>query len=166
MKIFKVFISVAILYVLIAQKLVYAQSTKPQPDEKYKPLSSYSGDTSLYIIENFVTNQAFYKQKPLNVLLNRLEVPIKDFVYGSDTDDHEYTTHVSITAYQNAEIERKVKLKKEPAILVIYWTKSVKILEVTQVVRKNQGVWNKDLADFFGEQVIDHIGYVKYPVNK
>ncbi|GGI25215.1 hypothetical protein [Pedobacter mendelii] len=148
------------------QEPVYAQSTKPQPDEKYKSLSSYRGDTSLYIIENFVTNQEFYKQKPISVLLNRMEVPVKYFLLGPDTDDLLYSTNISICAYSSSEIERKIKLKKEPALIVIYWTKPILSTKIYDLLKQKGRVWNKDLADFFGTQIIDHIGYVKYPVNK
>ncbi|GGI25209.1 hypothetical protein [Pedobacter mendelii] len=148
------------------QEPVYAQSTKPQPDEKYKPLSSYSGDTSLYIIENFVTNQAFYKQKPLNVLLRTLEVPVKYFVYGSDTDDMLNSKTVSIGAYNFSEIEKKTKKKMEPSILVIYWNKPLSIDRITKLVRKNSRKWEGEVSELFGEQVIDHIDYVHYNFNK
>ncbi|GGI25211.1 hypothetical protein [Pedobacter mendelii] len=148
------------------QQTVYSKNIRYQQGVKYKPLSSYQGDTSKYMLENFVTNQEFYKQKPTSILLNKMEVPVKYFLHGPDTDDHLYSTNVIIGAYSFSENERKVKLKKEPAILVIYWTKPILTAKIDTLLKQKGRVWNKDLADFFGKQIIDHVGYVKYNINK
>lgn len=131
-------------------------------NKNYRSLTNYNRDTSAYMIENFVKNQEFYKQKPISVLLNKLEVPVKYFVYGSDTDDGLYSKTISIAAYTFSEIERKKKRKTEPAILVIYWDKPVLVEDITKLVKKNERRWDGEVANIFGKQIIDHIDYVHY----
>ncbi|GGI25207.1 hypothetical protein [Pedobacter mendelii] len=167
MKALNIFILLTLLFACKAQRPSSIQKVNELVENKiYKPLTIYQGDTSKYMLENFVTNQEFYKQKPICVLLNRLEVPVKDFLHGPDTDDHLYSTNLSISAYSTLEIEKKIKLKKEPAILVIYWTKPILTAKIDTLLNQKGRIWNKDLADFFGNQIIDHVGYVKYNINK
>ncbi|MFC4141821.1 hypothetical protein [Pedobacter mendelii] len=146
----------------MVQKSVFTQSIEVQTDEKYKFLATYQSDTSRYMLENFVTTQAFYKQKAVSTLLNKLEAPIKYFSYGPDTDDQKHTTHLTIAAYNYTQIEKKVNRKIEPALLVIYLTKPIPLAHVDQLMRKNKSSWTKDEVNLFGNQIIDHIDYLHY----
>jgi hypothetical protein len=89
----------------------------------YKPLLSFKGDTSAYILYNFVENQNCYYQKPLKTLLSKLEIPVVSCIpLTTGLDDGPVGIYgVELKFYDIWTIDRKIAQKKEPAILVIFW---------------------------------------------
>ena len=133
----------------------------------YKPLASFKGDTSKYLIENFVSHQQPYKNKELNVLLHRLEVPVKGYLANTGGDyvekgEEMQCVAITLDFYNGYEIDREVKNKKEPARLVISWKKPFSFENSIRLYRKFHCGYTDSVRRFYGKQVIDSITYVHY----
>lgn len=133
----------------------------------YRSLASFKGDTSKYLIENFVNHQHPYKNKELNVLLHRLEVPVKGYlanIGGDYVEKGEVMQCVAITFdfYDGREIDRKVSSKKEPAELIIFWKKPFSFENSVHLYRQFNNRYTDGVKRFYGKQIIDSISYIRY----
>ena len=126
----------------------------------YKPLNEFRGDTLKYLQTNFLEHQDFYIGKPLNVLLDDLEIDIKYSTPGVNANNMDISPDLSLNFYSQKEKEIKIKNKKNPLVLYVVWEIPLPDEKVTFLIRKNQGLWTEDEKKYYGQHIIKEIGMV------
>jgi hypothetical protein len=58
----------------------HAHPVKQSRNPRYKNLSSFHGDTAQYIVTNFFDRQQLYKGRKLKYFLEKLELPIANYI--------------------------------------------------------------------------------------
>lgn len=132
--------------------------------KSYIPLAYFRGDTSAYLIKNFVKNQQDYLKKPLAELFKKSEVPVIDYIplFGGYTQ--EFTIGVSLNFYRKNILYLKIKQHKKPAQLVIYLSRFPR-KPATELLKTYNGKFSDSVKAFYGTRIIDSINFVHYPLN-
>ncbi|OOV19565.1 hypothetical protein [Flavobacterium sp. LM4] len=125
----------------------------------YKTLKEFQGDTLKYLETNFLQNRDFYKGKPLDILLNDLEIDIQycSNSYGSNL----YLSNgLSLNFHTRTEKRVKIKDKKNPLVLTIDWETPLPQEKIIELLRKNNGQWTEEEKNYYGQNIIKEIGMV------
>ena len=124
----------------------------------YRPLETFNQDTTAYLKANFEERKGLYIGKPLDKLLNDLEVPIQKYRY-TFSDKHR-TLYTDFTL-----ILHRGKLKKpngdyqfNTIIMNIKWTKTLPISIADSIRDKHEGRWSEEAAKYYREQIMGDLG--------
>ncbi|KAF2517203.1 hypothetical protein [Flavobacterium foetidum] len=157
-----------VLIVLVSckskQEILSAQQEKTKSSKynnpNYEPLHKFEGDTLKYLQTNFLlTNKDFYKGKPLSVLLNDLEIDVKAYS-GSSGWNINFNKSISLNFYSKLQKKNKIKEKKNPLVLIIYWEVEIPQQKVVELLRKNDGRWTEEEKEYYGQHIIKDIEMV------
>lgn len=136
----------------------------------YKPLKSFNGDTSGYLIRNFVTYQQDYQNKALNTMLEKLEVPVAGYlvINGGNKGEEVPTKCVGIYLrfFSWKDIEQKKRAKQNPAVLYVRFKTPIALEEANVLRRRNKGAFPDSVRMFYSKQIVDTINYVHYKYKK
>jgi hypothetical protein len=137
----------------------------------YRSLEKYNGDTSSYLIENFVVHQKYFRNKPLNIFLKKNEVHVESYTYILDGFDGEKggtpkCIGIYLEFYKYNEIQQKIKAKQEPAVLAVYWKNWLPSADPIRLSRKHYSFYSDSLQLYYWKQIIDSINYVRYKTVK
>ncbi|WP_017257909.1 hypothetical protein [Pedobacter arcticus] len=127
---------------------------------KYIPLSHFNGDTLKYLTTNFTSHKEFYQGKGLNVLLQDLELPVKEFKTGVNARDINISPGLSLKFYNRDIEEKKIKERKNPLVLYVIWQIPLPEDDVTSIIRTTHGYWNNQANNYFRQFKIKEIGMV------
>ncbi|QLC64769.1 hypothetical protein LPB248_00270 [Flavobacterium sp. LPB0248] len=126
----------------------------------HKPLAEFKGDTLKYLQTNFLSDKEFYMGKELNVLLEDLELDIKDYSNGLSAKNINLSPDLSLNFYDAKAKNKKIKNKENPLILFVEWETPISASKVTALLKKNQGRWTADEKNYYGQFKIKEIGMV------
>jgi hypothetical protein len=130
-------------------------------NSEFQPLKKFKGDTVSFI-NSILANKGYYVNKPLNVLLNDLSIPVKRFTMGSNHKNISVSPHITLNIYTQIEIEQKLPKRQDPSSLVIVWAKPLSFQETDSIGLKNGFAWTPEVAEFFGKQIVGDIIKVRY----
>jgi len=148
---------------ILSNKKPYQPLITNKTQQYYKPLATFNGDTSAYLLDNFVTHQQYYLNKPLNVLLKQLEVPVvKCMASFNGGDAEEGCRGLYLYFYPSRTIDKKVRDKKEPAVLVINFKKLLQKEPINSFLMKNTPIAIVMRAYNGQDTNVGNISYVKY----
>lgn len=126
---------------------------------KYKALKEFKGDTLKYLQTNFLEHQDFYIGKPLNTLLNDLEIDIKAYS-NSYSSNLNLSDGLSLNFYTRNQKRIQIKNKKNPLVLTIGWEVYLPQEKIIELLRKNDGRWTEEEKNYYGQSTIKEIGMV------
>lgn len=134
-------------------------TTSISKNPNYIPLQRLQGDTLKYLQRNFLENQDFYRNKPLNVLLNDLDLDIKAYSnsYGRNLN---LSDGLSLSFYSRSEERIKISNRKNPLVLVIQWETPLPQENIVKLLRKNKGQWTEEEKEYYGQHILKEIGMV------
>jgi hypothetical protein len=127
----------------------------------------FQGDTLQYVKKCILEKQSQYIGKPLNVLLNDLELPVRSFLNGgisAQEKSGEFTTiafyDIQATTSLLADV-RGNRMRREDAkklvFLTIRWKEALPQDIVENLQKNNSGNWTPVVQEYFGKQVIKDI---------
>jgi hypothetical protein len=128
---------------------------------EFQPLNKFKGDTVSFI-NSILANKDYYVNKPLNVLLNDLSIPVKKYTIGNSFKNLNDNPNITLNIYTQIEIEQKLPKRQDPSSLVIVWAKPLSLEASINVGRKSGFVWTPEVADYFGKQIVGDIIKVRY----
>ena len=132
--------------------------------QPYKPLITFNGDTSAYLLYNLVKRSSTFHDKPFNAMLEQLEIPVIAATplidAGGETEGRCYG--IELMFYSRKIIDQKIAAKKEPALIQVYWKSLVFAAPSEYFGRLNWPV--KSILNYYtGNKVmIDSVKYVSY----
>lgn len=125
---------------------------------EYIPLPNFNGDTLKYLTTNFLKQKEFYQGKELNVLLQDLELPVKEFTTGVSAIDINISPSLSLNFYKRDIKESKIRDKKNPLVLYVIWQIPLPEKDVTSIIRTTHGYWDYEANNYFRQFKIKEIG--------
>ncbi|MBD0724102.1 hypothetical protein B6A10_02815 [Flavobacterium sp. L1I52] len=94
----------------------------------YKEFRYFKGDTLKYLLINFNTkNQNYYIGKPLNVLLNDLELPINYYLFTSLPRNVNLIPALGFSPYNRNQVNKKNIKKRKSFIILCYMGNTIAI---------------------------------------
>lgn len=111
----KIIFMVLIVFVSCKSKQEIMSSTKEVvtvtkfKNPKYKPLHQFKGDTLKYLQSNFLENKNYYLNKPLNALMDDLEIDIKTYVFTNSGENLNFCPSIGFSAYEDKQVNKKIK---------------------------------------------------------
>ncbi len=129
----------------------------------YRSLQSFNADTLGYIKYNFVDNKGRFVNKPLQVLLSSLELPIFRYYNGNPHDYYDKTNDVPdiyINIYP--DVVEWQKKRQDPAILLIAFNKTIPADSAYSLVRRTRMKWTSEAISFYGNRSVKNIQLVKF----
>lgn len=142
--------------IAVLQEMITTSISK---NPNYISLQKVQGDTLKYLQINFLENQYFYRNKPLNVLLNDLELDIK--AYSNSYGSNLYLSDgLSLNFYSRSEKKIKISNIKNPLVLVVQWETPLPQENIVKLLRKNKGQWTEEEKEYYGQHILKEIGMV------
>jgi hypothetical protein len=123
----------------------------------YKKLSAFSGDTTQYLYQNFVKQKVNYVHKPLNILLQQLEVPLSGYTISPNGTDMSTTASIVLNIYDDRKLYQIEKGKRNPNALVIIWSKPLPIEEARVILTKSFGRWDSSAREYYSNKTVGSI---------
>lgn len=131
------------------------------PNPHYKDLISFNKDTLTYVKTNFYQNQQFYVGKPVEVLLDDLEVDIFHFTPSSLFNPMDKSNGVSLTIRYTTYVEQSDKsLIENPTIvdLIVKFTELYLYDDALELSDLKADInWGKAQEDFYKDFIIKEI---------
>jgi len=128
----------------------------------YSKWKNFKNDSLGYLVKNFVDRKGAYKNKPLDTLLDMLELPVLSYNTMSSYPPYEKEVRGMRLRFENdLSIHRKLELRKSPVLLNIYFKKPLEAEEVHAFVIKNKVSWTPAVRSFFQNHVVEDIEIVK-----
>jgi hypothetical protein len=117
----------------------------------YKPLAQYAyekvNDTVDYLFDNFLFHQNLYRDKPLNVLLDQIGLPVKNCLFVSTENKAALNLE-----FDSGDMVHKTTFTRMPAILRIFF-------KLNPTLVPDSGIYTKSIRQYYGQQIIDSIDY-------
>jgi hypothetical protein len=132
------------------------------PIAAYKPLISFNGDTTQYVLQSIIDRKEAYIQKELAVLLNDFEIPVKFYSPHSGPNNLEAYTHLYLKVFNPIDEKRREMKNENPLILLVTFKIPVVDNRILPLFVKTQGQWTNEAKGFFSTQVISNIQLVEY----
>lgn len=126
----------------------------------YKTLEELKGDTLKYLQINFLSHKKFYIGKPLNVLLNDLEIDVKKYANGSGAKNINLSPYISLGFYSRNQERKKIEEKQDPLVLNIEWEVPLPDEKNVELLRKNKGQWTEEEKNYYGQNIVKEIEMV------
>lgn len=136
-----------------SEKNVVSISKNPN----YKEFRYFKGDTLKYLQTNFLTNQDFYIGKPLNILLDDLELQINYYLTVTSGINKKKSPSLGMSPYNKSQIEKKLSNDNSFLLINIEWETSLPIEKVDELLIKNKGKWTIEEKNYYGRQIIKEI---------
>ncbi len=132
--------------------------TKKAARKYYKPLAQYAyekvNDTVDYVFDNFLFHQNLYRDKPLNVLLDQIGLPVKNWLFASTENKGALNLE-----FDSGDMVHKASFKRMPAILRIFFKQP----QAEKTLISPNGDYTKLIRQYYGKQIIDSIDYWSFP---
>ena len=141
----------------------YHKQQLPYPNaivskQYYKPLAQFGdqggmmfNDTVSYLFDNFIYHQIQYKGNNLNLLLKRIGLPVKNYLFAKNA--------ISIE-FDNDDAVSKKTFGRMPAVLMIYFKETLSSKDLS----RDHGEYTINLQQVYGKKIIDSVNY--WHVNK
>jgi len=112
-------------------------------------------DTAAYVSYNFEKRKACYLRKPLTILLNDLELPVRGY-HNIDAVGTSIVPETYLFFYDNSTRLHKVKARQQMVILLISW-KNPLDFNLTQELFKHNPQWTSEAVNYYGGQMIGDV---------
>jgi hypothetical protein len=134
---------------------------------KYKPLSSFKGDTIRFLQKSILDRKAYYIGKALNVFLSDLNIPIVNHTTTKIFSNRFITPGIGLQFYSYKEQSRRIKNKIDPIDIEITWVKPMSKAKCDSVLKKdNYARWATNAKEFYGKQIIGDLNLSKFENSK
>lgn len=133
------------------------QIIKKDSNSHFQPLNTFKGDTLKYIKINLLKYQDYYKGKPLNVLLNDLELQVNYYYVTTSAKNKNVSSSLAISYYSMSRAKEKIANKESLSLIVIKWETPLPTEKVHELLRKNNRKWTEDEKNYYGQQIIKEI---------
>jgi hypothetical protein len=124
----------------------------------YKPLAQYAvdkvNDTVDYVFDNFLFHQNLYRDKPLNVLLDQIVLPVKNWLFVNTENKAALNLE-----FDGGDMVHKTTFTRMPAILRIFFKQP----QAEKTLIPDSGAYTKSVRQYYGKQIIDSIDYWSFP---
>jgi hypothetical protein len=107
-------------------------------------------------------NKDYYKDQKVSVLLDHLELPIDNYLWGPDDPMRMLVNSVTLNFFSTSKYTRKIENQQDAGLLIIQWEKWLPVDSVSKIISRNEGVWSKEEKKLFGEQTIINIQKMHY----
>lgn len=134
--------------------------TTKSKNPNYKELKDFQGDTLKYLQTNFLEHKDMYIGKPLDSLLNNLEIDIKAYSNTYNSKNLNLSPDLILSFYSRYEEKIKIKNKKNPLVLTVQWEVALPQDKIIELARKNGGKWTVEEKNYYGQNTIKEIGMV------
>lgn len=135
-------------------KLPLAFETNKKFNKYYKPLAQYYyegiNDTVTYLFDNFLFHQNLYRGKELNVLLNKINLSVKNYLFISEGNKEAINLE-----FDNGDMVHKSTFKSMPAVLRIFFKQQASEKALAPI----NGTYTQNIKQYYGKQIIDSIDY-------
>jgi len=119
-------------------------------------LKTFNYDTVKYLNENLLKNKQSFMGKELSVLINNLEIPVKNYFIGEKFDQPKSVPEITLIF---TEIEKllKDKQREKHKLVTIVWQQPIVKDSTFQLLKATKGVWSKEAYEFYKRRLIKDI---------
>jgi hypothetical protein len=140
--------------------------SQPSKPRSFVPLTKYNGDTTRFMVDNFITNKQNYLNKPFSNLIDDIQLPVFDYIQGSSAHNTEISPFIILKFNKPTEEDNKISQNKLPLTLIVQWGNPVSMKEVNDLIKNNNYKWTKEVKDYFNKQNVGDIKIQNYMVKK
>lgn len=144
---------------------VFAQNTKDKM--LYKSLSSYGKDTLAYYLYNFVEQKDSLKGKKMSEVLSKLEVPVKYYFAGAETDPKNVDyARTLIFSNKNRRDTRFVIDNNEGSLylLVLEFAPTVPFTTLNDYIKDHGDALASTQYEYFSQYTVRSVRFIAYPL--
>ncbi|GAB6010950.1 hypothetical protein [Viscerimonas tarda] len=116
--------------------LLLSATTANSQKLPYKPLSSFSKDTTAYIMYNFWDREYVYAGKTLEEVLYYYGMPVNDMTILADVDNPDVVLGFNLSCYNTHELNNRKREKRETNSIRIYLEKKLKMKDGEKIYKK------------------------------
>lgn len=128
-----------------------------------KALKSVNSDTLNYLRSNFILHKDFYINKPLNILLKDLELPvIRYYQMFLDPPQLERLEGITLKFERDVDMLRKFDSKMVPNMLIISLKDSIMLNDIRPLMMKHKGNWSMEVQNYYKDKKIKELMMIKY----
>jgi hypothetical protein len=157
----KYFPIVIVLFAFHSQKNIHPGVNIKEP----LPLSQNNGasvkevgnDTLDYLTKKFVDRKNLYINKELNVLLNDLSIPVKQYYYSTNFKKANISESVGLVFYNRSEIDQKHQQHANPMIINIIWKTPLPLTDGFDAFTVAHCAWTEEVKNYYGKQIAGDI---------
>lgn len=131
-------------------------SLKTFKNPNYKTLKEFNGDTLKYL-NTFVTYQDYYKGKPLDILLDDLELSINYYHFTSSARNVNLIPALGFSTNKRNQVNKKILKKENPLLFYVTWEAPLSSNKCNELLRKNNGNWTDEEKSYYGQFKIKEI---------
>ncbi len=115
-----------------------------------------------YTNQNFIGDSSEFVGKSLDIFLNKLEIIPKIFLVSIGGSPYTTYVAVSIQFFNDFEVDKRIKNKDNPMIMVIYFQTPVDSDKMGELLKKTKNKWDEKLfREYLGREKIKKIMFVK-----
>ena len=141
--------------ILLITLAIFASNCLKAQEMAYKPLSEFKGDTSAFVLYNFMDRALAYKGKTFADVITDLKVPVKSFAYTFNGDD--------LKAIYLSPYPTIFPKKGDISNIYIEWENPIIKEDIFKLVLAKDG-WNEQIYNHYKDKKIKYI-YVDIPEN-
>lgn len=150
------------------------KATTAKDEKKYykKPteltLNDFKGDTLAYVQTKILDRKEYYIGKKFDVLLNDLNIPIKNILYTEDDNNITSVSSTIFLIYDYLQIKNKLNRGEIPVNLVVRWNPPLKSEDINRLnsEKGKRGQWTSENEAYFREQIVGNVTRTNYPQKK
>ena len=122
----------------------------------------FTGDTLQYIETEIINNKQLFIGKPLNTLLDSLQLEVRSYDYGAVPINNKITDVIGLRFVSAKESLDRVLSNKKAVILTAKWETPLPMDTVIALSRKTHGEWTPEAKAYFGSHVIKELVVTSY----
>lgn len=115
------------------------------------PVHQAPVDTMQYVAREIIGKKQFYVGKPLQVLLDSLQLPVKAYLFGAVPINRFISNDLSLSFVNASETGKRIMNDLKPVILTVTWQTPVPLDTVIALNRKTQGEWTPETNAYFSK---------------
>ena len=142
------------LTILLLSLQSVAQQVQP-----FRPLKEFRGDTVAYVKTNFFQRKTYYENKPLEVLLKDLGIPIRSYITIYPFADIQHFSTIMLSLWPWAETAGTVLAGRDVPLIHVTFDQPIALDSAAVLRRKDKprGAWQEEEEAFFGSRKVKNI---------
>jgi hypothetical protein len=154
------FIMIAVITSCKAQKPAATNNTSRNAvNQTHRP---FTGDTLQYIENAIINNKQLFIGKPLNTLLDSLQLEVRSYNYGAVPINNKITDVIGLSFVSAKESLDRMLSNNKNVFLSAIWETPLPLDTVIALTRKTHSEWTPEAKAYFGSHVIKELVVTRY----
>ena len=147
-----------------SQKKGFSQKKQIEKTTKNQSLNDMKGDTLLYVQTKILDRKEYYIGKKFEVLLNDLNIPIKDYMYSPNFNNIKKVSSTIFEIYDGFQTTHKLEKGEIPVNIIVTWQNPLDAYELDKLIidRTKRGQWTPEKEAYFKEQIVGDVVRTNY----